>query len=110
MSPFYALGTYIFRILAGPAYVAVNHPKLGHSRCNGSFSALFFLSLVGNATSESTIEVGLDLYNVYNSRLFHWSELLATLKRSGFQFQTLPFVDWLQLLRKSKARGEENFN
>ncbi|KAJ5593482.1 hypothetical protein N7537_010386 [Penicillium hordei] len=50
------------------------------------------------------------IYNVYNPRVFPWSELLATLKRSGFQFQTLPFVDWLQLLRESEARGEENVN
>jgi thioester reductase-like protein len=50
------------------------------------------------------------IYHVYNSRVFPWSELLATLRRNGFQFQTLAFEEWLQLLRESEARGEENIN
>ncbi|OQD74998.1 hypothetical protein PENANT_c161G09314, partial [Penicillium antarcticum] len=50
------------------------------------------------------------IYNVCNSRVFSWSELLATLQRSGFQFQVLPFEEWLQLLRESEARGEEHIN
>ncbi|KAJ6019415.1 hypothetical protein N7522_001482 [Penicillium canescens] len=50
------------------------------------------------------------IYNVCNSRVFSWSELLATLQRSGFQFQVLPFEEWLQLLRESEARGEEHTN
>jgi hypothetical protein len=50
------------------------------------------------------------IYNVCNSRVFSWSELLATLQRSGFQFQVLPFQEWLQLLRESEARREEHIN
>ncbi|KAJ5836567.1 hypothetical protein N7447_002593, partial [Penicillium robsamsonii] len=42
------------------------------------------------------------IYHVYNSRGFPWSELLAALRRNGFQFQIL--------LRESEARSEENIN
>ncbi|KAJ6155202.1 AMP-dependent synthetase/ligase [Penicillium chermesinum] len=50
------------------------------------------------------------IYNVCNSRQFSWSELLASLKRNGFQFETIPFDKWLELLRESEARGEELIN
>jgi thioester reductase-like protein len=66
---------------------------------------------VGQNRAPSPSEVAYvddSIYKVYNPRAFPLSELLATLKRSEFQFQTLPFVDWLQLLRESEARGEEN--
>ncbi|KAK4947720.1 hypothetical protein LTR66_014175 [Elasticomyces elasticus] len=50
------------------------------------------------------------IYHVYNSRVFSWPELLATLRRNGFQFQTVTFEEWIQLLRESEARGEEKIN
>lgn len=50
------------------------------------------------------------IYHVYNSRGFPWSELLAALRRNGFQFQTVTFEEWIQLLRESEARSEENIN
>ncbi|KAJ5083866.1 hypothetical protein NUU61_008445 [Penicillium alfredii] len=50
------------------------------------------------------------IYNVCNSRKFAWSSLLASLKRSGFQFDAVPFEKWLQMLRESEARGEEHVN
>lgn len=49
------------------------------------------------------------IYNVCNSREFSWDALLGSLGRS-FQFDIVPFESWLQLLRKSEARGEEHFN
>ncbi|PWY89644.1 acetyl-CoA synthetase-like protein [Aspergillus sclerotioniger CBS 115572] len=50
------------------------------------------------------------IYNLCNSRVFTWSSLLSTLKQSGFAFKTVPFHTWLQLLRESEARGEEEIN
>lgn len=50
------------------------------------------------------------IYNICNSREFTWSALLSTLSRNGFQFETVPFTRWLQMLRESEARGEEHVN
>ena len=50
------------------------------------------------------------IYNLCNSRTFTWSSLLMTLRNSGFEFETVPFNTWLQKLRESEARGEENVN
>ncbi|PYI07715.1 hypothetical protein BO78DRAFT_88950, partial [Aspergillus sclerotiicarbonarius CBS 121057] len=50
------------------------------------------------------------IYNVCNSRVFTWSSLLDTLRRSGFVFKTVPFQKWLQMLRESESRGEEATN
>ncbi|CAK96299.1 hypothetical protein CBS115989_2471 [Aspergillus niger] len=50
------------------------------------------------------------IYNLCNPRVFTWSSLLDTLKRSGFSFETVPFENWLQMLRESEARGEEMIN
>lgn len=50
------------------------------------------------------------VYNVCNSRTFTWTSLLATLQRSGFVFETVPFDTWLWMLRNSESRGEELVN
>ena len=50
------------------------------------------------------------IYNLCNSRTFTWSSLLTTLRDSGFEFETVPFNTWLQMLRESEARGEEKVN
>ncbi|KAJ5179953.1 hypothetical protein N7492_003163 [Penicillium capsulatum] len=50
------------------------------------------------------------IYNVCNSRAFSWSALLSSLARNGFQFKTVPFDEWMRLLRESEARGEEAVN
>ncbi|OOQ90614.1 NRPS-like enzyme [Penicillium brasilianum] len=50
------------------------------------------------------------IYNVCNSREFSWSALLASLSKSGFQFETVSFEKWINKLRESEARGEEHVN
>ncbi|KAJ5742449.1 uncharacterized protein N7511_011468 [Penicillium nucicola] len=50
------------------------------------------------------------IYNVCNSRAFPWKSLLDTLKMNGFEFEALPFEEWLHKLRESEARGEEHAN
>lgn len=50
------------------------------------------------------------IYNINNSREFTWSALLSTLSDNGFQFERVPFHQWLQMLRESEARGEEHIN
>lgn len=50
------------------------------------------------------------IYNICNSREFTWSALLTLLRTNGFQFETVPFEEWLQMLRESEARGEEHVN
>jgi thioester reductase-like protein len=50
------------------------------------------------------------VYNISNPRVFSWSSLLQGLQRAGFDFETVSFDKWLQLLRDSGARGEEMVN
>ncbi|KAE8369995.1 hypothetical protein BDV27DRAFT_171705 [Aspergillus caelatus] len=50
------------------------------------------------------------IFNLSNPRTFTWSALLDALQRSGFDFQTVPFHSWLQMLRDSESRGEEMIN
>lgn len=50
------------------------------------------------------------IYNVCNSREFSWSALLAALARNGFQFKSVPFEEWMGLLKESDGRGEEGVN
>ncbi|KAJ5102503.1 hypothetical protein N7532_003032 [Penicillium argentinense] len=50
------------------------------------------------------------IYNVCNPCGFAWSTLLLSLARNGFQFETVSFEKWMQLLRDSEARGEELVN
>lgn len=62
------------------------------------------------SSSASVAYVDDSVYNLCNPREFDWSSLLASLKLSGFQFDTVPFETWLQMLRESEARGEEQAN
>lgn len=50
------------------------------------------------------------LYNICNSREFLWSDLLSVLTKNGFQFELVSFEKWIQLLRESEERGEEDIN
>lgn len=50
------------------------------------------------------------IYNLCNPHTFTWSSLLTTLRENGFEFKTVPFQTWLQMLRDSEARGEELVN
>lgn len=50
------------------------------------------------------------VYNLTNPRTFPWSTLLTTLEQTGFEFSRVPFDVWLQKLRDSEARGEEQVN
>lgn len=50
------------------------------------------------------------VYNLCNPRTFTWPSLLATLRENGFEFETVPFHTWLQMLHDSEARGEEQVN
>lgn len=62
----------------------------------------------GDATTNQHIDD--TIYNLSNPRAFTWSDLLDALRRSGFDFQTVPFHSWLQMLRDSESRGEETIN
>lgn len=49
------------------------------------------------------------VYNVQNSKLFHWSQdLLPALKEAGLDFKTVPQREWVDLLRKSDPDPEVN--
>ncbi|KAJ5320749.1 AMP-dependent synthetase/ligase [Penicillium atrosanguineum] len=50
------------------------------------------------------------IYNVCNSREFSWSALLKSLARSGFHFETVSLQKWLDMLRESEGREEEDVN
>ncbi|KAL4800793.1 hypothetical protein BDV19DRAFT_375466 [Aspergillus venezuelensis] len=50
------------------------------------------------------------IYNLSNPRTFHWSAMLRTLRQHGFEFETVPFDNWLKKLRDSESRGEEVVN
>ncbi|KAL4807941.1 putative NRPS-like enzyme [Aspergillus unguis] len=50
------------------------------------------------------------VYNLVNPNTFTWSALLETLRGSGFEFETVPFEVWLQRLKESERRGEEDTN
>ncbi|KAG0160940.1 hypothetical protein PDIDSM_8472 [Penicillium digitatum] len=50
------------------------------------------------------------IFNLSNSREFTWSSLLHTLQNCGFQFDVVPFEEWLLRLRRSETRGEELVN
>ncbi|KAH8430211.1 uncharacterized protein LDX57_007880 [Aspergillus melleus] len=59
---------------------------------------------VVNGTGDGSV------YNIVNPHTFTWAALLDQLKRSGFQFDAVPFAEWLQLLEASEARHEERIN
>lgn len=50
------------------------------------------------------------IYNLSNPHTFTWSSMLETLRQNGFNFDTVPFDRWMELLRESEARGEEIVN
>ncbi|KAL4977575.1 hypothetical protein BDW66DRAFT_131991 [Aspergillus desertorum] len=52
-------------------------------------------------------EVDDSVYNLCNPRTFTWSAMLKTLRQHGFEFETVPFDDWLSRLLHSKSRGDE---
>ncbi|OQD82866.1 hypothetical protein PENANT_c019G05982 [Penicillium antarcticum] len=62
------------------------------------------------ASHSSTAQRDDSIFNVYNSRSFPWSSLLDTLRLCGFEFDSVPFEEWLHKLRESEARGEERAN
>ncbi|KAL4757625.1 uncharacterized protein BDW70DRAFT_171160 [Aspergillus foveolatus] len=47
------------------------------------------------------------VYNLCNPHTFTWSAMLNALRQHGYEFQTVPFDDWLEKLRQSEGRGEE---
>jgi hypothetical protein len=49
-------------------------------------------------------------YNLVNSHEFTWLDLLSQLRTAGLEFTTVPFQQWLDGLRESAARGEEEHN
>ncbi|KAL9611868.1 MAG: hypothetical protein Q9167_003522 [Letrouitia subvulpina] len=49
-------------------------------------------------------------YNLVNRHVFFWKDLLRELHASGFEFTSVSFSDWLQLLRESAAQEEEARN
>lgn len=49
------------------------------------------------------------VYNVQNSKLFHWTQdLLPSLKEAGLDFKIVPQREWVDLLRKSDPDPETN--
>lgn len=49
-------------------------------------------------------------YNLVNPLQFTWLDLLSQLRTAGLGFTTVPFQQWLDELRESVARGEEQQN
>lgn len=64
----------------------------------------------GSPTITDVISGDDSVYNLCNSRDFPWSSLLDSLRRSGFQFETVPFEKWIAMMRESEVRGEEHVN
>ncbi|KAF9891628.1 hypothetical protein FE257_003639 [Aspergillus nanangensis] len=60
-------------------------------------------------TNDPGVDDG-SVYNLSNSRVFSWGDLLGALRKSGFVFDVVPFAQWLGMLRKSAARQEEAVN
>ncbi|KAK1142845.1 putative NRPS-like protein biosynthetic cluster [Aspergillus melleus] len=49
-------------------------------------------------------------YNLVNPHEFAWLDLLSRLRTAGLEFTTVPFALWLDGLRGSAAKGEEEQN
>ena len=45
-----------------------------------------------------------------NPQLFSWDRFLEKVRETGFEFETMPFGDWMQLLRNSASNGDEKEN
>ena len=50
------------------------------------------------------------VYNMCNPHLFSWDQLLEKVREAGLEFETVPYGDWMQLLRKSASNGDEKQN
>lgn len=50
------------------------------------------------------------IYNMCNPHLFSWDQLLEEVRKARVEFETVPYDDWMELLRKSAANGEEEQN
>ena len=50
------------------------------------------------------------VYNMCNPYLFSWDQLLEEVRKAGLEFETVPYGDWMQLLRNSASNGDEEQN
>ena len=50
------------------------------------------------------------VYNMCNPHVFSWDQLLEKVRKAGLEFETVPYGDWMQLLRKSASSGDEERN
>ena len=50
------------------------------------------------------------IYNMCNPHSFSWNDLLERVREAGLDFETVPYGDWMQLLRDSAAKGDEEQN
>lgn len=50
------------------------------------------------------------VYNMCNPHLFSWDQLLEKVREAGLEFETVPYGDWMQLLRSSASNGDEEQN
>lgn len=50
------------------------------------------------------------IYNMCNPHSFSWDQLLEKVRQAGLEFETMPYGDWMQLLRDSAAKGDEEQN
>lgn len=50
------------------------------------------------------------IYNMCNPHRFTWDQLLEEVRKAGVEFETVPYGDWMQLLRDSASNGEEEQN
>lgn len=50
------------------------------------------------------------VYNMCNPQRFSWDQLLEKVRKAGLEFETVPYGDWMQLLRNSASNGDEEQN
>lgn len=50
------------------------------------------------------------IYNMCNPQRFSWDQLLEEVRKAGVEFETVPYGDWMHLLRDSASNGEEEQN
>ena len=50
------------------------------------------------------------VYNMCNPHLFSWDQLLEKVREAGLEFETVPYGNWMQLLRSSASNGDEEQN
>ncbi|KAH8428587.1 uncharacterized protein LDX57_006283 [Aspergillus melleus] len=71
---------------------------------------------IAHTCAQGPVPAGLDkvdppiFYNLVNPHEFAWLDLLSRLRTAGLEFTTVPFAQWLDGLRDSSARGEEEQN